>query len=138
MLKIKRSVTIFGAQKNVNYLIKHMTNIYFGEKKQFYLIRGPLGCGKSLLIRKALNNFLGNNNILAEKYFTTNYQFLFCNLLNPFTEILPFNTFSCIFRKIYLLLKLENRMNSILQLINDLSLDEQKINDISFIYFFCN
>ncbi len=54
MLKIKRSVTIFGAQKNLNYLIKHMTNIYLGEKKQFYLIRGPLGCGKSLLIRLSL------------------------------------------------------------------------------------
>ena len=57
MLKIKRSITIFGAHKNINFLIKHMTNIYLDEKNQFYLIRGPLGCGKSLFIRKVLNNF---------------------------------------------------------------------------------
>ena len=114
-------------------LFKHMTNTYLNNKKQFYLIRGPLGCGKSLLVRKVLNNFIGNDDILGPYYYKTNYQFLFCNLLNPFNEILPFNTISCIFRKIYLLLKLENRINAIFKLINELCLDEQKINDISFI-----
>ena len=133
MLKLKRSQTIFGAKRNLNFLIKHMTNTYLNNKKQFYLIRGPLGCGKSLLVRKVLNNFIGNDDILGPYYYKTNYQFLFCNLLNPFNEILPFNTISCIFRKIYLLLKLENRINAIFKLINELCLDEQKINDISFI-----
>ena len=119
MLKLKRSQTIFGAKRNLNFLIKHMTNTYLNNKKQFYLIRGPLGCGKSLLVRKVLNNFIGNDDILGPYYYKTNYQFLFCNLLNPFNEILPFNTISCIFRKIYLLLKLENRINAIFKLIKN-------------------
>ena len=133
LVKLKRSLATFGTKTKLNFLIKDMTNTYSNNEKQFYLIRGPLGCGKSLLIRKALNNFIGNDPILSENYYKTNYQFLFCNLLNPFNEILPFNTISCILRKIFLLLKIENRISTILKLINDLSLDEQKINNISFI-----
>ena len=133
MLKLKRSQTIYGVKRKIKYLTNHMNNTFIKNKKQFYLIKGPLGCGKSTFIRKALNNFFGNDDILGEYYFKQNYQFLFCNLLNPFNEILPFNTISCIFRKIYLLLKVENRIKEILKLINKLSLDEQTINNISFI-----
>jgi hypothetical protein len=68
-------------------------------------------------------------NIILKK----NYQFLFCNLLNPFSEILPFNTISFILRKIFLLLKIENHLNDILNLILEFSLDEKIINDINFI-----
>ena len=133
LLKLKKSQTIFGSKKNLEYLINHMKNVYINKKKQFYLIRGPLGCGKSLLIRKALNNFFGNDNIISEYYFKKNYQFLFCNLLNPLSEILPFNTISFILRKIFLLLKIENHLNDILNLILEFSLDEKIINDINFI-----
>ena len=133
MLKLQKSETIFGVSKNLTFLTNHMSNIFLKNKKQFYLIRGPLGCGKSLFIRKALNNFIGNNDFLGENYFKENYQFLFCNILNPLNEILPFNTISFILRKIYLLLKVEKRTNEINDLINKLSLDENTINDISFI-----
>ena len=133
ILKLKKSQTIFGRSKNIKYLVKHMTNIYLKNKRQFYLIKGPLGCGKSLFIRKVLNNFIGTNDALGENYFKQNYQFLFCNLINPFNQILPFNTISFILRKIYLLLKVENRMNEIFRLINELSLNDQTINEISFI-----
>ena len=133
ILKLKKSQTIFGSSKNIKYLVKHMTNTYLKNKRQFYLIRGPLGCGKSLFIRKVLNNFIGTNDTLGENYFKQNYQFLFCNLINPFNQILPFNTISLIFRKIYLLLKVENRMNEIFRSINELALNDQTINEISFI-----
>ena len=119
--------------RNLKFFTNHMSNIFLNNKKQFYLIRGPLGCGKSLFIRKALNNFIGNSDILGENYFKQNYQFLFCNLLNPLNEILPFNIISCIFRKIYLLIKLEKRINEVINVINKLALDEKTINDISFI-----
>ena len=133
LLKLKKSETIFGASKNLKFLTNHMSHIFLKNKKQFYLIRGPLGCGKSLLIRKALNNFIGNNDILGGIYFKENYQFLFCNLLNPLNEILPFNTISFIFRKIYLLLKVEKRTNDIINLMDKLLLGENTIDDISFI-----
>ena len=133
LMKLRKSETIFGASRNLKFFTNHMSNIFLNNKKQFYLIRGPLGCGKSLFIRKALNNFIGNSDILGENYFKQNYQFLFCNLLNPLNEILPFNIISCIFRKIYLLIKLEKRINEVFNVINKLALDEKTINDISFI-----
>ena len=55
-LKLKNSQTIFGVQQLLNALVKHMTNIYSNNKAQFYLIRGPLGCGKSLFLRKILKS----------------------------------------------------------------------------------
>ena len=132
-LKLKNSQTIFGVQQLLNALVKHMTNIYSNNKAQFYLIRGPLGCGKSLFLRKILNNFLGLNDDLGPNYFKENYQFVFFNLLNPFREIMPYNTVSFILRKIFLLLKLENRIKDVLSLFYKFSLDDQTINNISFI-----
>ena len=133
LLKLKKSETIIGMQYKVDLLIKYMNRTYQNKLRQFFLIRGPLGVGKSLFIRKVLNNFIGLNNILAKNYFNTNYQFLFCNLLNPFSTLQPYNTISLIFRKIFLLLKLDNKMNDILYLFNKLSIDNNTIKNINFI-----
>ena len=133
LLKLKKSETIIGVQNKVNLLIKDFNKIYQNKTKQFFLIRGPLGIGKSLFIRKVLNNFIGLNDNLSKNYFNTNYQFLFCNLLNPFSTLLPYNTLSLIFRKIFLLLKLDNKINDILQLFNKLLIDTDTIKNINFI-----
>ena len=133
LIKLKKSQNIFGLHDKIELLLNHMKRILKQNKSQFYIIRGPLGVGKSLFIRKTLNNFIGLNDNLGQKYFKTDYQFLFCNSLNPFTSILPYNIFSCIFRKIYLLLRLEKKINEIISLFDKLNLDEQTISNICFI-----
>ena len=133
LIKLKKSQNIFGLHEKIEMLLNHMKKILYRKKNQFYIIRGPLGVGKSLFIRKTLNNFIGLNDNLGQKYFNTDYQFLFCNTLNPFTSILPYNIFSCILRKIYLLLRLEKKINEIISLFNKLNLDDQTINNICFI-----
>ena len=133
LIKLKKSQNIFGLHDKIELLLSHMKRILKQNKSQFYIIRGPLGVGKSLFIRKTLNNFIGLNDNLGQKYFKTDYQFLFCNSLNPFTSILPYNIFSCIFRKIYLLLRLEKKINEIISLFDKLNLDDQTISNICFI-----
>lgn len=133
LIKLKKSQNIFGLHDKIELLLNHMKRILKQNKSQFYIIRGPLGVGKSLFIRKTLNNFIGLNDNLGQKYFKTDYQFLFCNSLNPFTSILPYNIFSCIFRKIYLLLRLEKKINEIISLFDKLNLDDQTISNICFI-----
>ena len=133
LIKLKKSQNIFGFHEKIELLINHMKKKLKQNKNQFYIIRGPLGVGKSLFIRKTLNNFIGLNDNLGQKYFNTDYQFLFCNALNPFTSILPYNIFSCILRKIYLLLRLEKKINEIIYLFDKLNLNEQTISNICFI-----
>ena len=133
LLKLKKSQNIIGVHNKVNLLLKYMNAIYIDKEKQFFLVRGPLGIGKSLFMRKVLNNFIGLNDILATHYFKTNYQFLFCNILNPFTTILPYNTIAFILRKIYLLLRLENKVNDVLSLLSKLSINNNTIKNINFI-----
>ena len=132
-IKLKKSQTIIGLHYKISKLIDNMNDLLTNNKKQFYLIRGPLGVGKSLFIRKVLNNFIALNDTLGKNYFNQKFQFLFCNLLNPFTTILPYNTISFIFRKIFLLLRLNNKKMDIYSIFTKLSLDNQTVNNISFI-----
>ena len=132
-VKLKKSQTIIGFHDKVDLFLSFLNKILLNNKKQFFLIRGPLGIGKSLFIRKVLNNFIALNDNLGENYFNTNYQFLFCNISNPFTTLLPYNSFSFIFRKIYLLLKLDNKTNEILSLFTKYSMDDITIKNINFI-----
>ena len=133
LLKLKKSQNIIGVHDKVSLLVKIMNRTYSQNKNQFFLIKGPLGIGKSLFTRKVLNNFLGNSNILGTYYFKRDYQFLFCNLVNPFTCLLPYNTLSLIFRKIFLLLKIENKINSVLALFPKLLIDNTTIKNINFV-----
>ena len=133
LLKLKKSQNIIGVHNKVILLLKHMNRIYIDKEKQFFLVRGPLGIGKSLFMRKVLNNFIGLNDTLGTHYFNTNYQFLFCNILNPFSTILPYNTIAFILRKIYLLLKLDNKLNDVLSLLSKLSINNFTIKNINFI-----
>ena len=105
--KLKKSQTIFCNSKELKKLLSIMNNTMTQKKKQFIAIRGPYGVGKSLFLRKALNNFIGLNDRLSRGYFVGK-EFLFCNIMNPFTSTLPYNTVSFILRKIYFYLLLND------------------------------
>jgi len=132
MKKLKKSQTIFGYSNEIKKIIDIMNLVLKYNKKQFFVIRGPAGVGKTLFVRKTLNNFIGLNEKLSSNYFVGD-EFLFCNILNPFTATLPYNTISFILRKIYLnILKLK-KLKSLIKNTQNLSLDDEDYKHISYI-----
>ena len=130
--KLKKSQTIFGYSNELKKFMYVMNNAIKMNKKQFIAIRGPTGVGKSLFLRKALNNFIGLNEYLGRIYFEDK-QFLFCNLLNPFTSSLPFNTISFILRKIYFYILKYHLIKALIQNTKNLLLEDDDLNHISYI-----
>ena len=130
--KLRKSETIFGYAKELNQIINIMNVAIKLNKKQFIAIKGPPGVGKSLFIRKALNNFIGTNENLSEVYFKDK-EFLFCNALNPFTNTLPYNTISFILRKIYFNILKNNLIKELLKATKILKLKNDDLKNISYI-----
>ena len=130
--KLKKSQTIFGYSEEIKKIIYIINEVIKKNKKQFIAIKGPPGVGKSLFLRKALNNFIGLNDKLNQIYFGDK-EFLFCNLINPFTATLPYNTVSFILRKIYFHLLKYNLMKELYQNTKNLILDEEDLEHISYI-----
>ena len=132
MKKLKKSQTIFGYSQEINNIIKLMNLVIQKNKKQFIIISGPPGVGKSLFVRKALNNFIGLNEKLSKNFFI-GYEYLFCNIVNPFTTTLPYNTVSFILRKIYLNILELKKFKHLIKNTEHLELDEQDYRHISYI-----
>ena len=132
MIKLKKSQTIFGNSKKIQKFLKVINSAYIKCQRQFFLIKGPLGVGKSLFIRKCLNNFIGLNDYLSERYFTGE-QFLFCNIMNPLTSTLPFNTVIFILRDIFLNIKRIDKIKELFNISEELKLDIEDLQNISFI-----
>ena len=130
--KLKKSQTIFGFSKELKKIIYIMDTTLKQNQKQFIVVRGPPGVGKSLFIRKALNNFIGYNEFLSSNYFKGK-EFLFCNLINPFTTSLPYNTVSFILRKIYLYITKFNLIKTLFKNTKDIVLEFNDLEHISFI-----
>ena len=130
--KLKKSETIFGYSKELNQIIQLMNETIKQNKKQFIAIKGPPGVGKSLFIRKAFNNFIGLNENLSKIYFGEK-EFLFCNLVNPFINTLPYNTISIILRKIYFYILKYNLVKELFQSVKNINLDNDDLSHISFI-----
>lgn len=132
MRKLEKTQTIFGYSKELKKFLNIMNNTINQKKKQFIAIRGPFGVGKSLFLRKALNNFYGLNDRLSKIYFIGK-EFLFCNLLKTFTVTLPYNSVSFILRKIYFYLLRFNLIKALFQSIKNLELEKDDIEHINYI-----
>ena len=132
MKKLQKSQTIFGNSKKIKKFLKVLNLACLNGNRQFFLIKGPLGVGKTLFVRKCLNNFLGLNDYLSKQYFTGE-QFLFCNIMNPFTKTLPYNTINFILRDIFLNIKRIDKMRDLFLINEELKLDHEDLNNISFI-----
>ena len=132
MLHLKKSQTIFGYSTQINKFVTILDYVYKNKKRQFFLIKGPLGIGKSLFVRKCLNNFIGLNDFLSINYFWDE-QFLFCNLVKPLNNIMPFNTLNYIFREIFLNIKKANKIKDLYINTLPLKLTYEDLKNISFI-----
>ena len=132
MKKLQKSQTIFVNSMKIKKFLKMLNLVCLNCNRQFFLIKGPLGVGKTLFIRKCLNNFFGYNEFLSSQYFTGD-QFLFCNIMNPYTKALPYNTVNFILRDIFLNIKRIDKLKDLFLISEDLKLDHEDLDNISFI-----
>ena len=115
---INASIFIIGRDEEVNTIVeeldKFVLNIPQVKESKLILISGPLGIGKSLLVRKVLVEFFRKNdtyyNYLPETN-KRNYQFLFVTSQLPTTLTHPFNGCSNFLRKMYKILSKKNNYN---------------------------
>ena len=89
----QKSINIIGYWKELELIVKIMNEVIKKNEKQFILVKGPLGIGKSLFIRKALNDFFNENEKLTTILYNED-EFVFCSILNPLLVLLPYNTIS--------------------------------------------
>ena len=105
---LNSSIFIVGRDEEVNTIVeeldKFVLNIPQEKESKLILITGPLGIGKSLLVRKVLVEFFRKNdtyyNYLPEKN-KDNYQFLFVTSQLPTTLTHPFNGCANFLKKMY-------------------------------------
>jgi hypothetical protein len=132
MLKLKKSQTIFGNSIKIKKILSILNYVYRNNLRQFFLIKGPLGIGKTLFIRKVLNNFIGSNDFLSKYYFTKE-QYLFCNLVKPLNRVLSFNTVNYILRELFLNIKKIDKINELFNIAKNLNLTNENLKTISLI-----
>ena len=130
--KLQKSQVIYGYDEEIAKFVNIMNIVTQKSKKQFMLVKGPLGVGKSLFLRTALIKYLDQNEELKNIYFNKDDIFL-CGIVDPLTATFPYNTFCFILRKIYLYLKKVNELNDIFKLCKELHLDEENIKNINFV-----
>ena len=132
MKKLKDSQTIFGHSKEIQRFLNIINEACSKCRRQFFLVRGPMGVGKTLFVRKCLNNFIGLNDYLSKNYYTGD-QFLFSNAMNPFTSTLPYNTINFILRDIFLNIKKIEKIRELCKISEELQFNNEDLNNASFI-----
>lgn len=92
-----RKNELYSFKADINKAIKNLNS-------EFICIRGVIGSGKSLFIRRALYEEINSVNDLRSKIITpstiNNPDFIFVSFQTPRTLNIPFNGFNKIFRKI--------------------------------------
>ena len=115
---ISSSLFIVGRKKEVNTMVEELNNFVKsdneGKESELILVSGPLGIGKSILVRNVLFEFFKNDkkysNLLPEND-NLNYPFLFVTSQLPTTLTHPFNGCSNFLKKMYNILALKTKKN---------------------------
>ena len=117
---INSSLFIVGREKEVYTLVEELNNFVKSnpeeKESELILISGPLGIGKSILVRNVLFQFFKNDKKYREllpENDNSNYPFLFVTSQLPTTLTHPFNGCSNFLKKMYniISLKLENNID---------------------------
>ena len=130
--KLEKSQKMFGYDQEIKRFVNILNEVKQKNKKQILLIKGPLGAGKTLFVRKGLNQFLEENEELKKIYFNSD-DFIFFNLVDPLTATFPYNIYCFILRKIFFYIKKMNQLDLLNKLCNDLNLDNENIKNINFV-----
>ena len=130
--KYLKSNVIFGREKDLQKMVNIMNTVTKKNRKQIILIKGPLGVGKSLFLRKSLNQYLDDNEGLKDIHLNSD-QFIFCNKIDPLIATFPYNTFCFTFRNLFLHLKRLDLLKELYEETEKLNLDEENIKSINFV-----
>ena len=130
--KYFKSNKIFGRDNDLQKLLNIMNTVTKKNRKQLILIKGPLGVGKSLFLRKALSQYLDNNEELKDIHLNSD-EFIFCNKIDPLIATFPYNTFCFILRKLFLHLKRLDLLKELYEETKKINLDDENIKSISFV-----
>ena len=113
---IESSIFILGRDKEINIILEELDNLINmnPEEKEsiLILISGPLGIGKSILIRRVIYEFFRNNETYREllpENNNSNYPFLFVTSQLPTTLTHPFNGCSNFLKKMYNVISTKNK-----------------------------
>ena len=100
---LANSLEVFGRKKEIDALLRKLQFVYKNKTKKVIVIRGQYGSGKTLLIRKVLNEFFMKDGTLKEEYFNPKIpNLVLCCNQYPLLQFIPFNGFCFIFRQIYM------------------------------------
>ena len=130
--RLKRSQTIFGRSEELSRMLNILNETMNNKQKQFIFIKGYLGSGKSLFIRKSMNNFIGSNADIANMYYSR-YKFLFVANQNHITKLLPFNCIAIIVKSIYSMLIQLGKAKEIKEMITRSKISIKTLLDIQYI-----
>ena len=130
--KFIKSNKVIGRENEIKRFINIMEGVTNKNKKQIILIKGPLGVGKSLFLRKALNDYLDKNEELKNIHLNED-EFIFCNKLDPLVATFPYNTMCFLFRKLFFHLKRLNLLEELCEKTREINLDNEHIKNINFI-----
>ena len=105
---IEQSLFILGREQEINNILEELNNIINSDQEEkeseLILISGPLGIGKSILVRKVLFEFFKNNEQYQDRLpenNKSNYPFLFVTSQLPTTLTHPFNGCANFLKKMY-------------------------------------
>ena len=130
--KYFKSNKMFGRDEELQKLVNIMNTVTKKNRKQIILIKGPLGVGKSLFLRKALGQYLDNNEELKNIHLNSD-EFIFCNKIDPLIATFPYNTFCFILRKLFLHLKRLDLLKELYEETKKINLDDENIKSINFV-----
>lgn len=102
--KLEKSIFIVGRKIEVESIKKEISVAVKKNNKEIFLIRGVIGSGKTLFIKKFMHEYLVNNKELTLKHQNiknmNNPDFIFISTQNPRVTLNNFNCFYSIFNKI--------------------------------------
>jgi Cdc6-like AAA superfamily ATPase len=102
-LWLQKSLYMVGRKREIEICKGILNKVYKQNDAEMFLIRGVIGSGKSLFVRKLLYEFIDENKDLKSKLlqYSLEYPYIFVSYQLPTTYLSPFNGWKTIFKQVY-------------------------------------